>query len=257
MRRDTLFTIKIRISNDNFLIFSDPWYDSVKDEIKEKEIKTFLNKKRNGENTDEADTVGDRDFEDRFKKKVDEEEKDFAYYGEEDLYYQEEKLTTKELNEIKDEVKANRLKLMIYLKENETVQQAINRLRPSKPQQHKNKKQKVDDIVVTAEDKVEQEKKFKGVLDIVSKLTELSFFDVYTDNREKIESAYGKQSWRYRVKDVMANTYTEYGPYTGSEIKDWYNRKCFVDTADQKFEFNIDGNNEWFSSLHPLFKKNL
>jgi hypothetical protein len=181
-----------------------------------------LRNKRGRESIDED--VNEKDK----RNGKEEDDKDFAYYGEEDLYYKEEKITQQELNEIKDEVRANRLKLIPYLNEEETVQKALNRLNPKKAKQKQvNKKQKVED----SDKKIEPDaNKFNELLDIVSKLTELSYFDVYTDTIEKIEQAYGKQDvkWKYRIVNKKTGETKDFGDFTTEQIKEWYNKVSII-----------------------------
>jgi hypothetical protein len=189
--------------------YSDPWYDSVKDDIAFKEKKEYLNKKRDR---------GDHEPHDSKKNEAEEEDKDFAYYGEEDLYYKDEKLTQSELNEIKDEVKVYRLKLLPFLNDDETVIKAIKRITPKK-QQLKGKKAKLDD-------QPPEDGNFEELLGIVSKLTELSYFDVYNDTIEKIQNAYGKQdlAWKYRMCQLNNDEKKEYGTFTTEQMREWHKK---------------------------------
>lgn len=153
------------------------------------------------------------------------DDNDFNYYGEEDLYYKEEKITKEDLNEIYEEIKKNRLKLVDYLDEEETVQTAIKRLKPLPKKV--NKKLKIDaDQAEDEMNKKENETKFKELIDIISKLTELSYFDVYSDTIEKVTKSYGVKGilkWKYRTvtKTEEKENIVEYGPFKTEEIKSW------------------------------------
>jgi hypothetical protein len=234
------------IDQDGYYVFNrnkdnDPWYDSVKDDIQKKEKHDYLNKKRGNTNETPADDT---------KNKTDDVDKDFAYYGEDDLYYKEEKLTQGELKELKDEVRIYRLKLIPYLIDNEeTVRKAIKRLTPVKQQGKQVKKQKTENKEAKP---TEENKSFNDVLDLVSKLTELSYFDVYDDTIEKIDNAYGKR-WKYRVYKPEGEK-EEYGDFTTEQIKEWNANKSFENSDDAKFEFNIGGE-VWFDKTDSLFKK--
>ena len=164
----------------------DPWYESVKDEIREKELLKHKRKK------------GEKDSDEKSEKDDDNDE-EYSKYGDEDLYYKEEKITKEEKDEIDNNIKINRVKLIPFLlNEKETVKQAINRLSKEKNNKikNKNKKIKLSDNSNSSEDK------FNNLLNIVSKLTELSFFDVYSDNVIKIAKDYGVEYtflWKYKI----------------------------------------------------------
>ncbi len=144
---------------------------------------------------------------------------DYNYYGEEDLYYKDDKISEQELNDINDEVKKYRIKLLNYLGKKETVQKAITRLKP------KNKND-------------ENKMKFDELLDIISKLTELSYFDVYSDTIDKIKSKYNTKDseinsenkptelkWKY--KTIAGKTVKEFGPFSTAQIQEWYDKVYF------------------------------
>ena len=65
------------------------------------------------------------------KSKEEEEEKDLQFYGDEDLYYKEEKLKLNEIKDIKENIKILRLKLLKFFKnKEETVNNIIKRIKP-------------------------------------------------------------------------------------------------------------------------------
>lgn len=215
------------------------------------------------------------------------EDKDFALYGEEDLYYKEEKISKDEIQQIEDEIKKYRIKLLDYLYDEETVQQAISRLKLKsqkklenknvnkfKPQRKKQKSEETDNnlkeknlhnysciesnsktkeisdlnIEANAEDeRIKNEKLFKELLDVISKLTELSHFNVYSDTYSKILTKYGKfeiAQWMYRtiVKlDDGKLEINEYGPFSSEEIKSWLKqvKKKFIHNFNSCFIFSI------------------
>ena len=102
----------------------DPWYESVKDEIREKELLKHKRKK------------GEKDSDEKSEKDDDNDE-EYSKYGDEDLYYKEEKITKEEKDEIDNNIKINRVKLIPFLlNEKETVKQAINRLSKEKNYYH-------------------------------------------------------------------------------------------------------------------------
>jgi hypothetical protein len=226
----------------------DPWYESVKEEVRQKEI--LKHKRKLNEKSDDSES----------EEKDDDE---YSKYGDEDLYYKEEKITKEESNEINKEIKINRVKLVTILKDDkETVKQAINRLKKEKVKNTKKKKDK---------DKKDKENEnnngdiFTNLLDIVSKLTELSFFDVYSDNILKIGKDYGIEYtflWKYKmIEDKKENLYGDYDTCT---MKEWVKQKYFEST-DEKiiFQFmfkdmlnkNNNNANKWFDKDNVLFKK--
>ena len=226
----------------------DPWYESVKDEIREKELLKHKRKK------DEIDS-------DENNEKDDDEE--YSKYGDEDLYYKEEKITKEEKEEINKDIKINRVKLVpLLINEKETVKQAINRLKKGKNDNMKNKKIKLKDNNTDL-----NEDKFNTLLDIVSKLTELSFFDVYNDNVIKIAKDFGIEYtflWKYKVvekgEDKKENIYGDYDLCT---MKEWNKQKYFESPGDDTiflFKFkdilnknNIDAN-KWFDKGNILYE---
>ena len=232
----------------------DPWYESVKDEIREKELLKHKRKK------------GEKDSDEKSEKDDDNDE-EYSKYGDEDLYYKEEKITKEEKNEIDNNIKINRVKLIPFLlNEKETVKQAINRLSKEKNNKikNKNKKIKLSDNSNSSEDK------FNNLLNIVSKLTELSFFDVYSDNVIKIAKDYGVEYtflWKYKIiengEDKKENIY---GYYDICTMKEWIKQKYFESPDDNTTFFfmfkdilnkdNIDAN-KWFNKENILYKKYL
>ena len=72
---------------------------------------------------------------------------------------------------------------------------------------------------------------FKELLEVVSKLTELSFFNVYSDCYENIKKSYGIANlikWKYRTvpaaeQDDLNKDFKEYGEFSTEEIKSWIN----------------------------------
>ena len=109
----------------------DPWYESVKDEIREKELLKHKRKKN------EKDSEG--------KSEEDDKDEEYSKYGDEDLYYKEEKITKEEKEEIDKDIKINRVKLVpLLINEKETVKQAINRLKKTKSNNVKNKNKKLN-----------------------------------------------------------------------------------------------------------------
>lgn len=173
------------------------------------------------------------------KSSKSEDEKDFQYYGDEDLYYKEEKLEKKELEEIKDKIKILRIKLVKFFgSEKETVNDVIKRLKPKAAQQkksinvRKNKITNLDDdknnveANLSLEDKSKEknEEKFKELLDLISQLTELSHFDVYYDSYNKILRDYGEKpliKWMYRLVQENGDNLNEYGEFSTDQIKEW------------------------------------
>ena len=232
----------------------DPWYESVKDEIREKELLKHKRKK------------GEKDSDEKSEKDDDNDE-EYSKYGDEDLYYKEEKITKEEKDEIDNNIKINRVKLIPFLlNEKETVKQAINRLSKEKNNKikNKNKKIKLSDNSNSSEDK------FNNLLNIVSKLTELSFFDVYSDNVIKIAKDYGVEYtflWKYKIiengKDKKENIY---GNYDICTMKEWIKQKYFESPDDKTIFYfmfkdilnknNIDAN-KWFDKDNILYKKYL
>ena len=229
----------------------DPWYESVKDEIREKELLKHKRKKN------EKDSEG--------KSEEDDKDEEYSKYGDEDLYYKEEKITKEEKEEIDKDIKINRVKLVpLLINEKETVKQAINRLKKGKSNNVKNKNKKIKLNENNNEDK------FNTLLNIVSKLTELSFFDVYSDNLMKIAKDYGEEFtflWKYKIiengEDKKENIYGDYDICT---MKEWNKQKYFESPDDNTiflFMFkdilnknNINAN-KWFDKENLLYKKYL
>ena len=232
----------------------DPWYESVKDEIREKELLRHKRKKN------EKDSEG--------KSEEDDKDEEYSKYGDEDLYYKEEKITKEEKEEIDKDIKINRVKLVpLLINEKETVKQAINRLKKGKSNNVKNKNKK---IKLEGNNNKNNEDKFNTLLNIVSKLTELSFFDVYSDNLIKIAKDYGVEYtflWKYKIiengEDKKENIYGDYDICT---MKEWIKQKYFESPDDNTiflFMFkdilsknNIDAN-KWFDKDNILYKKYL
>jgi hypothetical protein len=192
--------------------------------VKKKEQEKLLKKKQ------ERDNEQGNNSEPELDKPNKEEEKDFEYYGEEDLYYKEDKISENELKSIKEEVKNWRINLLDLLNEGEDVQKALNRLKPqtqikSTKQINQRKKQKIEDGENGNENmQKENKEKFEMLMNIISKLTELSFFDVYKDTKQRIYSAYGEEEiliWWYKTINKNTKEETEYGPFKTSEIKQW------------------------------------
>ncbi len=181
------------------------------------------------------------------KNKKDDNDDDISKYGDEDLYYKEEKITKEEENEIKNEVEEYRIKLIKFLEKNENVNKALKRLKP------KNKN--------------EDKSLFNELLNIISKLTELSYFDVYTDNIEKIIKDYGIENlylWKYKTKiDNEEEIFQEFSTKT---MKKWIKEDYFKEIDKLKFYFmftdpiNKEENkdsNKWFNTKSDLFNKYL
>ena len=216
----------------------DPWYESVKDEIRQKELLKHKRKKINDDSDSESENEDDKDEE-------------YSKYGDEDLYYKEEKITKEEEEQIKKDIKINRFKLIPLLKEEkETVKQALQRLKnKNKNNKEKNKKEKI-------EKKDKKENEFNILLGIISKLTELSYFDVYSDNIIKIAKDYGIENvflWKYKTiefdketKDKKENIYGDYNTYT---MREWVKQKYF-EAPNPNIEFQ-------FMFIDPLNKKNI
>lgn len=154
-----------------------------------------------------------------------------------------------------------------YLNDGETVQQAIQRLKPKeqktqikyKPSQRKKQKieENTEENTPLIMNDLEKKKQFQEVLDIISKLTELSYFNVYSDSIEKIIKSYGSQSllkWFYRTVSVENSEESEeYGPFTTGEIKKWMEENLLDDTEHMKIQFKVlyrgkvKDNIEWVS----------
>jgi hypothetical protein len=222
----------------------DPWYESVKDEIKKKEM---LQKKKKRNDNDKNSNESNSEINTDNKKKDNEDEDDISKYGDEDLYYKEEKITKEEENEIKNEVEEYRIKLIKFLEKNENVNKALKRLKPKT--------------------KNEDKSLFNELLNIISKLTELSYFDVYTDNIEKIIKEYGIENlylWKYKTKiDNEEEIFQEFSTKT---MKKWIKEDYFKETDKLNFYFmftdpiNKEKNkdsNKWFNTKSDLFNKYL
>lgn len=199
------------------------------------EEKEKSKEKQNTEENKIIDLNEDEASEDS-KSSKSEDNKDFQFYGDEDLYYKEEKLEKKELEDIKDKIKNLRIKLIKYFSsESDTVNDIIKRLKPKPAQQKKSiniRKNKADEVENKNKDKnlnlnennTKNEENFKELLDLISQLTELSHFDVYYDSYNKILRDYGEKpliKWKYRVMQGKEESLNEYGVFTTDQIKEW------------------------------------
>ena len=236
----------------------DPWYESVKDEIRQKELLKHKRKKINEESESDSKNEDDKDEE-------------YSKYDDEDLYYKEEKITKEESEQINKEIKINRLKLIPLLKDaKENVKQAFQRLKTK----NKKKDKKSDKNKISKKDlkrDIKKEDKFNNLLGIVSKLTELSYFDVYSDTILKIAKDYGVENvflWKYKIieKDNDSKDKKEivYGDYDTLTMKEWVKQKYFENNDENtEFQFkfvdmlnknNINAN-KWFNNENILYKK--
>ena len=238
----------------------DPWYESVKDEVRQKELLKHKRKKI----TEKSDSSSQND--------EDKDDDEYSKYDDEDLYYKEEKITKEEGEQINKDIKINRFKLLPLLKDKkETVKQAIQRLKNKNNNKiNKKKKDNNNNKNKNKDDNNNSNDKFNVLLDIVSKLTELSYFDVYSDTIIKIAKDYGAENiilWKYKIiedkdsKDKKENIYGEYDTYT---MKEW-NKQKYFESQDKNTEFQfmiIDPLNEknanankWFNCNDILYKK--
>ena len=238
----------------------DPWYESVKDEIRQKELLKHKRKKGEKDSDEKSENDNDNDNDEEYSK-----------YGDEDLYYKEEKITKEENDAINKEIKINRVKLIpLLLNEKENVKQAINRL---KKESNKNNKKNIKNKKIKIEKKEDknEDDKFNNLLNIVSKLTELSFFDVYTDTMEKIAKDYGKEYtllWKYKIIEGNDNKKENiYGDYDTCTMQEWIKQKYFENTDGDNISFlfffqdklnknNINAN-KWFNKEDALYKQYL
>ena len=240
----------------------DPWYESVKDEIRQKELLKHKRKKNEKDSDEKSENDNDNDNDEEYSK-----------YGDEDLYYKEEKITKEENDLINKEIKINRVKLItILLNEKENVKQAINRLKKESNNNNKNKKNlKNKKIKMEKNEDKSEDDKFNNLLNIVSKLTELSFFDVYSDTMEKIAKDYGKEFaflWKYKIIESN-DTKKEniYGDYDTCTMQEWTKQKYFENIDDDNnsflflFQDKLDKNNinanKWFNKNDALYKQYL
>ena len=148
----------------------DPWYESIKDEVRKKEMLKHKRKKNKNDKSD-SDSYSENDKDDD----------DYSKYGDEDLYYKEEKLTKEGGEQINKDIKINRLKLIPLLNDGkETVKQAIQRLKSKNnknKEKNKNKKIKKENYNNNNDNNNNDNKndnKFNKLLGVFSKLTELS-----------------------------------------------------------------------------------
>ena len=236
----------------------DPWYESVKDEIRQKELLKHKRKKITEESESDSKNEDDKDEE-------------YSKYDDEDLYYKEEKITKEESDQINKEIEINRLKLIPLLKdEKENVKQAIQRLKTkNKKNDKKSDKNKISKKDLKRD--INKEDKFNNLLGIVSKLTELSYFDVYGDTILKIAKDYGVENvflWKYKIiekdNDSKDKKETVYGDYDTLTMKEWVKQKYFENNDENtEFQFkfvdtlnknNINAN-KWFNNENILYKK--
>ena len=239
----------------------DPWYESVKDEIRQKELLKHKRKKNEKDSDEKSENDNDNDNDEEYSK-----------YGDEDLYYKEEKITKEENDLINKEIKINRVKLItILLNEKENVKQAINRLKKESNNNKNKKNLKNKKIKIEKNEDKSEDDKFNNLLNIVSKLTELSFFDVYSDTMEKIAKDYGKEFaflWKYKIIESN-DTKKEniYGDYDTCTMQEWTKQKYLENTDDDNnsflflFQDKLDKNNinanKWFNKNDALYKRYL
>ena len=237
----------------------DPWYESVKEEIRQKELLKHKRKK--------ITEISDSD-----SQNEDDKDEEYSKYGDEDLYYKEEKITKEESDQINKEIKINRIKLIPLLKdEKENVKQALQRLKNKNKKNDKKLNKKNKEIKNDKNIDINKDDKFNNLLGIVSKLTELSYFDVYSDTIFKIAKDYGVENiflWKYKIiekdKDNKDNKETVYGDYDTLTMKEWVKQKYFESNEENmEFQFkfvdklnknNINAN-KWFNSENILYKK--
>ena len=239
----------------------DPWYESVKDEIRQKELLKHKRKKNEKDSDEKSENDNDNDNDEEYSK-----------YGDEDLYYKEEKITKEENDLINKEIKINRVKLItILLNEKENVKQAINRLKKESNTNNNKKNLKNKKIKIEKNEDKSEDDKFNNLLNIVSKLTELSFFDVYSDTMEKIAKDYGKEFtflWKYKIIEGNENKKENiYGDYDTCTMQEWAKQKYFESADDDNNTFlflfqdklnknNINAN-KWFNKEDELYKQYL
>ena len=182
----------------------DPWYESVKDEIKAKEIQ---------QQSDNSDNESDNSSKSSSSE-------NYSKYGEEDLYYKEEKITKEEQKEIIDTIKEYRIKLSkLLMNKNESVNVALKRIRPNKK-----------------DNDVDKKEKFDKLLEIISKLTELSFFDVYTDKIDNILKSYGRfVLYEFKYKTITGDKEEIFGDFLYDQMKEWVINNYFENTETLKF----------------------
>ncbi len=210
-----------------------------KEKNKEKSIEINKEKDKSAANSDDENSADDSK-----SSHKSEDNKDFQFYGDEDLYYKEEKLEKKELEDIKDKIKNLRIKLIKFFNsESETINDVIKKLKPKPAQQKKSvnirKNKKTEEEAETElknknsnlslnennnnNNKINEEN-FKELLDLISQLTELSHFDVYYDSYNKIVRDYGEKpliKWKYRIVQNNEESLNEYGEFSTDQIKDW------------------------------------
>ncbi len=71
----------------------------------------------------------------------------------------------------------------------------------------------------------EKDTKFEEILDLISKLTELQHYTVYSDSAEKIEKEYPMIHYEFfyktEYKDKNKNLDQEFGPFDWESITQW------------------------------------
>lgn len=262
----------------NYKEKSDPWYESVKDQAKEMEL-LGRKTKRNEKKKSNREWAGEGEGESSSSNEAlnEKEEKEISRYGDEDLYYIEEKVTAEESKVIKDKIKENRLILADMLINNkETVNQAIKRLKPItkvvskrkdiKDNKAEGQKYKTND---DKENKPKLTEAFNSLLSIISSLTELAYFDVYSDSIDKIIRDYGENSiikWKYKTISLKDSKEEQFGTFTMDQMLEWnkmnyFNNNssiqflfCSIDPRDSVDDTNSNQNEIWFDKNDPLFK---
>ena len=258
----------------------DPWYDQIKDEIEEKEKNLSKKNKNNNllkinddKNLDKNIENDEESIENESKNENNNNDKseEISKYSEEDLYYKEEPITKQEKIIVKNEIYKYRIQLLKYfINEKEILTNALRRLNPNKNihinNKNKNNKNSINNNI---ENKNENKKNYENLLEIVTKLTELNFFDLYQDNIQKIIKDYGYENtflWKYKTINIKDGKEIEYGPFTTIEIKNWIKNNFFEENDQIKFLFCfIDyvkkeknpNSNKWFNLKDEAIKKYL
>lgn len=262
MKEDVDDGYNIKNGTFNNKISLDPWYESVRLEIEEKE--KLLSKKRGLNTTEES--------KEEVKPQAKEDPEDDQYYGEENLFFSlEEALTSEEKREKEVQVFNNRKAISDRLKQNnqESLAKYLSTIEKAKQNSTKNvtvilsngkKVRKSNNqankrnLVGDNKESNKQAEVDRELLDIISELTNLGDHDIMAMTVSEIDSWMEKQmhqtcSYRIIPKDENEQI-KEYKDLDINKVKAWITNKILCADEDYDLEFSID-NITWFKN-HTL-----
>lgn len=241
----------------------DPWYESVRNEIEEKE--KMLSKKRAQENL-----IDDTSKEGKTTAKDDDD--DNQYYGEENLFFSlEEAMTNDEKRDKEVQIYNNRKAILNKLKQNnqESLAKYLSSLEKAKQSCSKNStvilsngkkvrksNQTFKNGLKANDQSLEQSGKIDNeLLNEISILTDMGDHDIMSMTVSEIEDWIKTQvhntcSYRIVPKDESEQI-KEYKNLDINKVKVWIENKILCSNEDYEIEFSID-NTTWFKDQSLL-----